>query len=73
VLVKGKHDVNNIKKKNRHDRLVGALGGAGGTLVLSPLLDYLLLPSIWNPEVTIVSEAIGIFLITLGTIIHIRK
>ena len=65
--------MNIIKKKSRHDRLVGALGGAGGTLVLSPLLDYLLLPRIWSLEVTIVSEAIGIFLITLGTIIYTRK
>jgi hypothetical protein len=73
VLVKRKHKMNDIKKKSQHDRLVGALGGAGGTLVLIPLLDYLLLPRIWSLEVSIVSEAIGIFLITLGIIIRTRR
>jgi len=62
-----------FRKQSLRNRLVGALGGAGGTLVLAPLLNYLLLPGIWNVEVSIVFEVIGVLLIVLGIIVYQRK
>jgi tryptophan 2,3-dioxygenase len=37
-------------KKDNKRRLVGALGGAGGTLVLYTMLSIVIFPDLWSYE-----------------------
>jgi hypothetical protein len=59
--------------KSKKDRLVGGLGGAGGSLALGTLLSYILWNHIWVWEMFLAFEIIGIFLITLAIIVHIKE
>jgi hypothetical protein len=61
------------KNKTMNDRWVGALGGAGGVLVLYPLVSNFYWPQRVDLILFILFEVMGLFLITSGIIIHRRK
>jgi hypothetical protein len=64
-------------KKNVADRerLVGALGGAGGALALVAFFNYLFYQSWWEDIwfMNVTFGIIGVFLISLAILLHLRK
>jgi hypothetical protein len=54
------------------ERLVGGLGGAGGALVLGNLLNFVLFPQVLFWEMFLAFEIIGVCLIIMAPIIHLR-
>ncbi|MEM3833332.1 MAG: hypothetical protein QW128_07070 [Thermoprotei archaeon] len=62
-----------MRGRTEEERLVGALGGAGGTLVLGPLLSYFIVPETRNLRLLLIFETIGIFLIAMAAVVHLRK
>jgi hypothetical protein len=64
-------------KKNVADRerLVGALGGAGGALALVAFFNYLFYQSWWEDIwfLNVAFGIIGVFLISLAILLHLRK
>jgi hypothetical protein len=64
-------------KKDNKRRLVGALGGGGGALVLGTMLSYLTLPHLWSWErswqMALSFEIIGIFLIIMAVYVDLRE
>jgi hypothetical protein len=65
-----------MKKDNRR-RLVGALGGAGGALVLGTMLSIVIFPDGWGLEwswkMALFFEIIGIFLIIMAVYVDLRE
>ena len=61
--------------KTDRERLVGGLGGAGGALALSTILNYLLHPS-WQDSVwpiNLYSGVSGAILIITAILLHFKK
>ena len=63
------------KKTTNRERLTIALLGAGGSLIISSFLSYLLYPSRWE-EIWVKNLSfiiIGIFLVLLAVFINLRN
>ena len=63
------------KAKTGRDRLIGGLGGSGGALALSALLDYLFYPS-WRESTQIITLSLGIIgtcLVLVAVFIHLKN
>jgi len=65
-----------VKKDNRR-RLVGALGGAGGALVLGTMLSIVIFPQGWSEEwswkMALFLEIIGVFLIIMAVYVDLKE
>jgi len=62
-----------MKKDRKHRRLVGALGGAGGALVLGTMVHYLIWPQQWSWELALSFETIGIFLNIMAVYVYLKE
>jgi hypothetical protein len=65
--------VGTMDKKDK-DRLVGALGGGGGSLVGIAFFNYLLYPSWWESiwGLNLTFGLIGVILVSMGIYIHLK-
>lgn len=61
-----------MNRKSSRSRLVGGLGGAGGTLVVSPILQ-MLLGFEWSLGLLAVFESIGVILIVAAAVLHLTE
>jgi hypothetical protein len=64
-----------LNKKTDRERMVGALGAGGGSLLLNALTNYLLFPE-WRDTVWLMNLSFGLvgtFLILGAVYIHLKK
>lgn len=61
-----------MKRKTTHDRLVGASGAAGGTLVLTPILQ-MLIGLEWSLWLLATLESLGVFFIVAAVVLYMYK
>ena len=55
--------------RSLRSRLVGGFGGAGGTLVIAPILE-MLLGLEWPLELLLAFESVGIVSISIAILLH---
>lgn len=61
-----------MKRKTTHDRLVGAFGAAGGTLVLTPVLQ-MFIGLEWSLWLLATFEAVGTLFIIVAVVLYMYK
>jgi len=61
-----------MKRKNTHNRLIGAFGAAGGTLVLTPILQ-MLIGLEWSLWLLAALESLGAFFIVAAVVLYMYK
>jgi hypothetical protein len=59
-----------MNRSGSRARLVGGFGGAGGTLIVSPILQ-MLLGSEWPLGLLFVFESVGVILIVAAIVLHL--